>query len=79
MHAFFPYLESLDPGTLDRKRLTEVEMKKIIEDTKNERNAIPLARAEYPINHQKRRYNLEWEVKFPWLRYSVTEDGAYCV
>ena len=78
MHGFFPYLESLDLGTLDRKRLTEVEMKKIIEDTKNERNAIPPARAEYPNNHQKRRYNPEWEVKFPWLRYSVTEDGAYC-
>ena len=78
MHACFPYLESLDLGTLDRKRLTEVEMKKIIEDTINERNAIPPARAEYPINHQKRKYNPEWEVKFPWLRYSVTEDGAYC-
>ena len=51
-------------------------MKKIIEDTKNERNAIPPARAEDATNHQKRRYNPEWEVKFPWLRYSVTEDGA---
>ena len=51
MYAFFPYLESLDLGTLDRKRLTEVEMKKIIEDTINERNAIPPARAEYP-SHQ---------------------------
>ena len=78
MHAFFPCLESLDLGTLDRKRLTEVEMKKIIEDTKNERNAIAPARAEYPNNHQKRRYNPEWEVKLPWLRHSATEDGAHC-
>ena len=75
---FSPYLESLDLGTLDRKRLTEEEMNKIIEETKNERNAIPPARAEYPINHQNRRYNPEWEVKFPWLHYSVTKDGAYC-
>ena len=39
VHACLSNLESI--GTLYRKRLTEVEMKKIIEDTKNERNAIP--------------------------------------
>ena len=38
----------VDLGTLHRKRLTE--MKKIIEDPKNERNAIPPAPAEYPNN-----------------------------
>ena len=33
---------------------------------------------QYPVNPQKRKYNPEWEVKFPWLHYSKSEDGAYC-
>lgn len=40
MYVFFFYLELFDFGILDRKRLMEVEMKKIIEDIKNERNVI---------------------------------------
>ncbi|XP_028516933.1 uncharacterized protein LOC114575707 [Exaiptasia diaphana] len=35
-------------------------------------------RLQYPVNSQKRKYNPEWEVKFPWLRYSESEDGTYC-
>ena len=78
MHAFVFYLESLDLGTIDRKRLKDEEIKKIIEDTTNKRSATAPAWAEYPTNHRKRKYNPEWEMKFPWLRYSVTEEGAYC-
>ena len=33
---------------------------------------------QYPLNKQKRRYNPEWESKYTWLRYSPSEDGAYC-
>ena len=51
MHAYFSHLESLDLETLDRKSPMEEEINKIIEDRKNERKAIPPARAEYPINH----------------------------
>ena len=25
-----------------------------------------------------RKYSLDWEITFPWLRYSVTENSAYC-
>ena len=25
-----------------------------------------------------RKYSLDWEITFPWLRYSVTENSAHC-
>ena len=26
-----------------------------------------------------RKYNQQWEVEYPWLRYSVSKDAAFCV
>ena len=26
-----------------------------------------------------RKYNPQWESEYPWLRYSVTKNAAYCV
>ncbi|CAG2212940.1 unnamed protein product [Mytilus edulis] len=32
----------------------------------------------YPKNNQNRRYNKSWENDYSWLRYSPSQDGAYC-
>ncbi|CAC5422445.1 unnamed protein product [Mytilus coruscus] len=32
----------------------------------------------YPKNNQNRRYNKSWENHYSWLRYSPSQDGAYC-
>ena len=32
------------------------------------------ALAEYPTSHPKERHKPKWEVKFPWLCYSVTKE-----
>ena len=31
----------------------------------------------FPIT-KGRKYSLDWKITFPWLRYSVTENSAYC-
>jgi hypothetical protein len=31
----------------------------------------------FPIS-KGRKYSLDWKITFPWLRYSVTENSAYC-
>ena len=33
---------------------------------------------EYPSNAQKRRFQPTWREQFPWVRYSVAEDGVFC-
>ena len=33
---------------------------------------------EYPINHQKRRFQAKWVQTYPWIRYSQSQDGVYC-
>ncbi|CAC5383770.1 unnamed protein product [Mytilus coruscus] len=32
----------------------------------------------YPKNNKNRRYNKSWENDYSWLRYSPSQDGAYC-
>ena len=32
----------------------------------------------YPANSQKRRFQPHWCEVFPWIRYSVSVDGAFC-
>ena len=34
--------------------------------------------SKYPINKQKRRYQSKWAADYPWLRYSVSQDGVFC-
>ena len=69
MHAFFPYLESLDVGTLDRKRLTEVEMKKIIEIQKTKET--PSLRLESSIPTITKREGITQSGRWSSLGYTT--------
>ena len=33
---------------------------------------------EYPINHQKRRFQAKWVQTYPWIWYPQSQDGVYC-
>lgn len=61
-----------DLGKLHRNKLSDADIKAILKPVDSKKGI------QYPVNPQKRRYNPEWEDRFPWLRYSESEDGAYC-
>ena len=58
-----------DLGTLDRNKLNDADIKEILMPVDSKNETIP---CESP------KEGGQWEVKFPWLHYSKSEDGAYC-
>lgn len=65
--------KSLDIGLLSRETLSDNERKKILEEKWK-----PPKVFKFPKNKQNRRYSEDWEEKFTWLRYSPSQDAAYC-
>lgn len=61
-----------DLGKLHRNKLSDADIKAILKPVDSKKGI------QYPVNPQRRRYTPEWEDRFPWLRYSESEDGAYC-
>lgn len=62
-----------DPGVMDRQSLNDYEKKCVLKD-----KWVPPVNYSYPKNKMNRRYNPDWEKKYPWIRYSPSQDGIFC-
>lgn len=40
---------------------------------------VPPANFNFPVTAGGRKYNLQWEKEYAWLRYSVSKNAAYCI
>ncbi|VDI48642.1 Hypothetical predicted protein [Mytilus galloprovincialis] len=68
-----PFYHQEDPIKFIDRTLSENERKQILEHKWEPDNKF-----EYPVNDKGRRYNLKWEEKRPWLRYSPSNDSVFC-
>ncbi|XP_048727017.1 zinc finger MYM-type protein 1-like [Ostrea edulis] len=62
-----------DPIKFIDRNLTEYERQQLLEH-----KWVPDSKFRYPVNEQGRRYNNSWEEKRPWLRYSLSNESAFC-
>ncbi|XP_061170352.1 52 kDa repressor of the inhibitor of the protein kinase-like [Saccostrea echinata] len=69
-----PKTESMDPVNFIQKVLDDAEKSKILS---SKWNPSPHEKYSFPVTNG-RRYNLTWEDKFIWLRYSLSKDAAFC-
>ena len=72
-HPSTPLSPTHDPATYLSRMLDDNEKLEILRNKWS-----PPAHFSFTVTGG-RKYNQQWEVEYPWLRYSVSKDAAFCV
>lgn len=62
-----------DPIQYVNRTLTDNERHHLLEQ-----KWVPDSNFKYQVNEKGRKYNRSWEMNRPWLRYSPSDDSAFC-